>query len=147
MKYIFKILKKKQFLLCDIFIRRKPSQMFRLWFAIFQSRFEVGKSVKKTTGWINYTHNKSKSVMIPYDIFERRKKKKLLWPPSCGNESFMAEHWARSFRNHCASRNYDIQRLRDVEPQCIVSVSNYTRRQFAFAGVEPVMILSHTSSP
>ena len=55
-------------------------------------------------------------------------------PPSCGNGSFMAKHWARSFRNHCASRDYDIQRLRGVEPRSIVSVSNYTGRQLAFAG-------------
>ena len=55
----------------------------------------------------------------------------------------MGEHWARSFRNYCASRDFDIQRLRDVEPRNIVSVSNYTGRLFAFVGVEPVMRLSH----
>ena len=48
---------------------------------------------------------------------------------------------------YCASRDCEIHSLRDVKPRCIVSVSDYTRGQFAFAGVEPVMRLSHTSSP
>ena len=44
------------------------------------------------------------------------------------------------------SQRIQRQRLRDVEPRCIVLESNYTGRQFAFASVEPVMRLSHTSS-
>ena len=50
--------------------------------------------------------------------------------PSCGNGSFIVEHWTRSFRNQCASRDCHIQRFQDVEPRCIVSVSGYTARQF-----------------
>ena len=47
-------------------------------------------------------------------------------PSVYGNGSFMAEHWARLFRNHSASRDCDIQRLWDVESRCIVSDLNYT---------------------
>ena len=102
-----------------------------------QSLFRILSNLLWLYDWFN---------MCTYTYIRKKKEENLLFPPSCGNGSFMAEHWVRSFRNHCASRDYDIQRLRDVEPRCIVSVSSYTGRQFAFAGVEPVMRLSHTSS-
>ena len=38
----------------------------------------------------------------------------------------MAEYWTRSCRNHSASRDREIQRLRGAEPWCKVLISNYT---------------------
>ena len=46
-------------------------------------------------------------------------------------------------RNHSASRHRDIQRLRDVEPGCIVLYLELHGRAIALAGVEPSEIL-HT---
>ena len=51
-------------------------------------------------------------------------------PPGCGNGSFVAEHWAQSSRNHSAKlETATFNGLRDVEPRCIVSDSNYTGRR------------------
>ena len=46
-------------------------------------------------------------------------------------------------RNHSTSRHRDIQRLRDVEPGCIVLYLELHGRAIALAGVEPSEIL-HT---
>ena len=60
------------------------------------------------------------------------------WPGIEHGHSGITAHLEIATFNVCDTLNLELS---------IVYVSNYTGRQFAFAGVEPVMRLSQTSSP
>ena len=150
-------------IICELYNERSfiyTHAQLRIFFRILcikMQRFthKLLRSEESRTVVLFYITNKENctitETMIRTETHKQNKKyiKQKKWsfmPSRCGNGSFMAEHWARSFRNHTATRDCNIQCLRNVEPRCIVYGSNYTGRQFFYAGVEPVMKLSHTSS-
>ena len=68
---------------------------------------ETGLRNHKTVNKLNNVQFKTQNFRkdLNFELYLTNLLNKSIRPPSCGNGSFIAEHWARSFKNQCASRD------------------------------------------